>query len=160
MGAARALCGRAACGVQVAALTDHETKALVDRGGRHGRHHNSCQCLCEMVRFGTQPAVEHSTAWLNSEPLTAADLRGKVVLVDFWTYTCINSRRTLPCFVHRIRSTGAQVWLSSACTHPSSASRRTSTTCVRFPAGRQAESEDCRTGPARKLRESALRLNA
>ena len=42
------------------------------------------------------PAVEHSTAWLNSEPLTAADLRGKVVLVDFWTYTCINWRRTLP----------------------------------------------------------------
>jgi thiol-disulfide isomerase/thioredoxin len=42
------------------------------------------------------PAVEHSTAWLNSEPLTAADLRGKVILVDFWTYTCINWRRTLP----------------------------------------------------------------
>lgn len=41
-------------------------------------------------------AVERSTAWLNSEPLSAADLRGKVVLVDFWTYTCINWRRTLP----------------------------------------------------------------
>src|SRR4030088_1124578 len=31
-----------------------------------------------------------ATAWLNSPPLTAAGLRGKVVLVDFWTYTCIN----------------------------------------------------------------------
>jgi thiol-disulfide isomerase/thioredoxin len=34
--------------------------------------------------------------WLNSGPLTAAGLRGKVVLVDFWTYTCINWLRTLP----------------------------------------------------------------
>jgi thiol-disulfide isomerase/thioredoxin len=37
-----------------------------------------------------------ATAWLNSPPLTAAALRGKVVLVDFWTYTCINWLRTLP----------------------------------------------------------------
>jgi len=36
------------------------------------------------------------TTWLNSEPLSTADLRGKVVLIDFWTYTCINWRRTLP----------------------------------------------------------------
>jgi thiol-disulfide isomerase/thioredoxin len=34
--------------------------------------------------------------WLNSEPLTVASLRGKVVLVDFWTYTCINCIHTLP----------------------------------------------------------------
>lgn len=34
--------------------------------------------------------------WLNSEPLTMADLRGKVVLIDFWTYSCINCIRTLP----------------------------------------------------------------
>ncbi len=34
--------------------------------------------------------------WLNSEPLTMQQLRGKVVLVDFWTYTCINCIRTLP----------------------------------------------------------------
>lgn len=37
-----------------------------------------------------------ATAWLNSPPLTAAGLRGKVVLVDFWTYTCVNWLRTLP----------------------------------------------------------------
>ncbi len=35
-------------------------------------------------------------AWLNSKPLTMKDLRGKVVLVDFWTYSCINCVRTLP----------------------------------------------------------------
>jgi len=37
-----------------------------------------------------------ATAWLDSPPLTAADLQGKVVLVQFWTYTCINWIRTLP----------------------------------------------------------------
>src|SRR6185503_13031921 len=37
-----------------------------------------------------------ATAWFNSPPLTAADLRGKVVLIDFWTYTCINWLRTVP----------------------------------------------------------------
>ena len=37
-----------------------------------------------------------ASTWINTPPLTAAGLRGKVVLVDFWTYTCINWRRTLP----------------------------------------------------------------
>jgi thiol-disulfide isomerase/thioredoxin len=41
------------------------------------------------------PGFDGATVWLNSEPLTAADLNGKVVLVDFWTYTCINWLRTL-----------------------------------------------------------------
>jgi thiol-disulfide isomerase/thioredoxin len=41
------------------------------------------------------PGFDGATGWLNSEPLTAADLGGKVVLVDFWTYTCINWLRTL-----------------------------------------------------------------
>ncbi|HEY5756044.1 MAG TPA: thioredoxin family protein [Steroidobacter sp.] len=42
------------------------------------------------------PPLDGATAWLNSSPLSPADLRGKVVLVEFWTYTCINWRRTLP----------------------------------------------------------------
>ena len=37
-----------------------------------------------------------ATAWINSQPLTAESLKGKVVLVDFWTYSCINCLRTLP----------------------------------------------------------------
>ena len=44
---------------------------------------------------GRLPGFDGATAWLNSPPLTAADLAGKVVLVDFWTYTCINWLRTL-----------------------------------------------------------------
>jgi thiol-disulfide isomerase/thioredoxin len=42
------------------------------------------------------PSLDSATGWLNSPPLTAADLRGHAVLVNFWTYTCINWLRTLP----------------------------------------------------------------
>lgn len=42
------------------------------------------------------PSLAGGVEWLNSEPLTPAGLRGKVVLVDFWTYTCVNWLRTLP----------------------------------------------------------------
>ncbi len=41
-------------------------------------------------------ALDGATEWINSPPLTAAGLRGKVVLVDIWTYTCVNWLRTLP----------------------------------------------------------------
>lgn len=42
------------------------------------------------------PEIIGITHWINSEPLTLEQLRGKVVLVDFWTYSCINCVRTLP----------------------------------------------------------------
>jgi thiol-disulfide isomerase/thioredoxin len=45
---------------------------------------------------GELPSLAGATAWLNSPPLSAAGLSGKVVLIDFWTYTCINWLRTLP----------------------------------------------------------------
>jgi thiol-disulfide isomerase/thioredoxin len=45
---------------------------------------------------GELPSFGGATGWLNSQPLTAASLRGKVVVVEFWTYTCINWLRTLP----------------------------------------------------------------
>jgi thiol-disulfide isomerase/thioredoxin len=44
---------------------------------------------------GEMPSLGGATAWLNSPPLSAANLHRKVVLVDFWTYTCINWLRTL-----------------------------------------------------------------
>ena len=45
---------------------------------------------------GEFPSLGGATEWLNSPPLTAAGLHGKVVLIDFWTYSCINWRRSLP----------------------------------------------------------------
>jgi len=45
---------------------------------------------------GGLPSLAGATAWLNSPPLTGADLRGKVVLVQFWTYSCINWLRVQP----------------------------------------------------------------
>ena len=44
----------------------------------------------------TMPSLSGAIAWLNSPPLSAADLIGKVVVIDFWTYTCVNWLRTLP----------------------------------------------------------------
>jgi thiol-disulfide isomerase/thioredoxin len=45
---------------------------------------------------GALPSLDGATGWLNSPPLTADGLRGRVVLVNFWTFTCINWLRTLP----------------------------------------------------------------
>jgi thiol-disulfide isomerase/thioredoxin len=45
---------------------------------------------------GHLPSFDGATAWLNTVPLAPADLRGQVVLVDFWTFTCINWLRTEP----------------------------------------------------------------
>jgi cytochrome c biogenesis protein CcdA/thiol-disulfide isomerase/thioredoxin len=49
-----------------------------------------------LPELGEAPEFAGVTRWHNSEPLTLAALRGKVVLIDFWTYTCINCIRTLP----------------------------------------------------------------
>ena len=45
---------------------------------------------------GGMPDLNGAVAWLNSPPLSTKALRGKVVLVNFWTYSCINSLRELP----------------------------------------------------------------
>jgi len=45
---------------------------------------------------GPMPELSGAVAWLNSAPLSRESLRGKVVLVNFWTYSCINSLRELP----------------------------------------------------------------
>src|SRR5437660_8868150 len=50
----------------------------------------------ELPVEGRLPSFEGAIEWLNSDPLTPAGLRGKVVLVNFWTYTCINWLRSLP----------------------------------------------------------------
>jgi hypothetical protein len=59
---------------------------------------------------GELPSFGGATAWLNSPPLTPADLRGTVVLIDVWTYTCINWLRTLPMSARGLTSTGIKAW--------------------------------------------------
>ncbi len=61
---------------------------------------------------GAAPALDGATQWLNSAPLASERLRGKVVLVDFWTYSCINCLRTLPyvkAWEHKYRDQGLVV---------------------------------------------------
>ena len=49
-----------------------------------------------LTDYGPAPNFTGIDEWLNSKPLTMQELRGKVVLIDFWTYSCINCLRTLP----------------------------------------------------------------
>src|SRR5919198_5381764 len=71
-----------------------EWKTLLTRANQLVRSatHPAAQLHVE----GHLPGFDGATGWLNSPPLMAADLRGKVVLVQFWTFTCINWLRTLP----------------------------------------------------------------
>ncbi len=59
--------------------------SLLDAVRRHAR----------LPAEGHLPGFDGATGWLNSQPLTTENLRGRVVLVDFWTYTCVNWLRTL-----------------------------------------------------------------
>jgi len=61
-----------------------------------GAKANNAQATGTTAAEGNMPALDGATAWINSPPLKTVDLRGKVVLVEFWTYTCINWRRQLP----------------------------------------------------------------
>ena len=62
--------------------------AMMARASAHG--------AAELPTEGVLPSLDGAVLWLNSPPLTPAALRGKVVLVDFWTYSCINCLRALP----------------------------------------------------------------
>ena len=57
---------------------------------------------------GPMPPLTGAVAWLNSPPLTAEQLRGKVVVVDFWTYSCINCLRSLPYVEAWVKTYAAQ----------------------------------------------------
>ena len=56
----------------------------------------SLQAQTKLPDEGPMPSLTGATGWLNTKPLTTASLRGKVVLVDFWTYSCVNCLRALP----------------------------------------------------------------
>jgi cytochrome c biogenesis protein CcdA/thiol-disulfide isomerase/thioredoxin len=88
--------------------TNHFEQALIDRiaprraadtamqGTMSGNVITASASAADLPVEGQLPDLSGATAWLNSPPLTPAALRGKVVLVDFWTYSCINCLRALP----------------------------------------------------------------
>ena len=79
---------RALQGLEESAAAQSELERLV---GRPARQANS-----ELGDFGPAPEFRGIERWLNTEALSLDDLRGKVVVIDFWTYSCINCLRTLP----------------------------------------------------------------
>jgi cytochrome c biogenesis protein CcdA/thiol-disulfide isomerase/thioredoxin len=66
------------------------------RTGKSGNAKSSVPSNRELASQGKAPELIGIKDWLNSDPLTVESLRGKVVLIDFWTYSCINCIRTLP----------------------------------------------------------------
>jgi thiol-disulfide isomerase/thioredoxin len=77
-------------------MDQHESgwKTLLTRANQLVR--SATHPVAQLPVEGHLPGFDGATGWLNSPPLTAADVRGHVVLVNFWTYTCINWLRTLP----------------------------------------------------------------
>jgi cytochrome c biogenesis protein CcdA/thiol-disulfide isomerase/thioredoxin len=76
------------------ASTSSLEQSLLDRF--HMGHAAPAPANAALTDEGPMPSLAGAAQWLNSPPLTAQSLRGKVVLVDFWTYSCINCLRSLP----------------------------------------------------------------
>ena len=69
---------------------------LLDRANLGRRTQSIAVAGSDLPVEGPMPALDGATLWLNSPPLTPEQLRGKVVLIDFWTYSCINCLRAMP----------------------------------------------------------------
>lgn len=52
--------------------------------------------VSNLTDYGPAPNIQGISAWINSPPINITNLRGKVVLIDFWTYSCINCIRSIP----------------------------------------------------------------
>jgi cytochrome c biogenesis protein CcdA/thiol-disulfide isomerase/thioredoxin len=80
-------------GVERSSIAHDELAKLQHRS--KSRFHGP-QSAGSLADYGTAPDFTGISEWINSKPLALQQLRGKVVLVDFWTYSCINCLRTLP----------------------------------------------------------------
>lgn len=69
---------------------------LVHSGGTSGEKSAGASADTTLPVEGRMPSLTGAVEWLNSPPLTREALKGKVVLVDFWTYSCINCLRSIP----------------------------------------------------------------
>jgi cytochrome c biogenesis protein CcdA/thiol-disulfide isomerase/thioredoxin len=79
---------RALQALEESAAAQSELDRLVGHGTRVAES--------RLADYGQAPDFRGISQWLNSEPLDLAELRGKVVVLDFWTYSCVNCLRTLP----------------------------------------------------------------
>ena len=79
-----------------AAGTGRLEQALLTTVGRGVPTNTAPADLNNLPVEGVMPPLSGATTWINSPPLTREQLRGKVVVVDFWTYSCINCLRALP----------------------------------------------------------------
>ncbi len=71
-------------------------QTLLDRLGLGRKSQSVAVAGSSLPVEGVMPPLAGAVAWLNSPPLTREQLRGKVVVIDFWTYSCINCLRSLP----------------------------------------------------------------
>jgi cytochrome c biogenesis protein CcdA/thiol-disulfide isomerase/thioredoxin len=82
--------------VERSGAAKRELRKLTHSGGGVARAASVSAQASKLPDFGAAPPFLAIADWINSKPLTIDELRGKVVLVDFWTYSCINCLRTLP----------------------------------------------------------------
>jgi thiol-disulfide isomerase/thioredoxin len=75
------------------------TQVVQEEGGNNSMTIKKEQFSIDKSQFRKAPEFEKITGFLNTKPISLADLKGKVVLVDFWTYSCINCIRTIPYLV-------------------------------------------------------------
>src|SRR3954467_12186206 len=80
-------------GVERSSVAQDELAKLQRRGASRFKAQTAAD---KMPNYGASPDFAGISQWINSKPLTLPHLRGKVVLVDFWTYSCIKCLRTLP----------------------------------------------------------------
>ena len=82
----------------VAGIVGFVALALCSEANVLTRFHimNTAKAVDSLGDEGAMPDLDGAIGWLNSAPLSRKSLRGRVVLVNFWTYTCINSLRPLP----------------------------------------------------------------
>ncbi|HKQ46291.1 MAG TPA: cytochrome c biogenesis protein DipZ [Rhizomicrobium sp.] len=78
------------------ARTNGLEQSLLERAALARKTQSVAVAGSDLPVEGTLPPLNGAVLWLNSPPLTREALRGKVVLVDFWTYSCINCLRALP----------------------------------------------------------------
>ncbi len=79
-----------------AASTNSIEQSLLQTVGLERKTTSTAVAGSDLPVEGNLPELTGATLWLNSPPLTREQLRGKVVLVDFWTYSCINCLRAMP----------------------------------------------------------------